>query len=495
MPRVQVQDLVVEFPGVRALDRVSLEFQPGVVHGIIGENGAGKSTLMRVLAGLQFPTSGFVIIEGCPVALRSVRDSISHGISMIHQELNLVDELTVAENIFLGKEIGRFGLLDKAEICALAEKSLARVGARISSKTLVGKLSIAQKQLVEIAKALSDDASLLIMDEPTAVLTEHETADLFALIRQLRESGVGVLYISHRLNEVEAVCDTVTVMRDGRVVGTFEKGALSQAEMAAQMVGRPLGDLFPAKVESARKQRVLKTESLCGDPMPLNASIELYEGEIVGFAGLVGSGRTEFAETLVGLRKKLGGSVELFGSEAKLHSVRASSSAGLAYVSEDRKGAGLILPLSVIQNVTLPNVDAYAHPFLDAKLERRAAERWMQSLSIKAARPESAVMFLSGGNQQKVAIAKWLELKPKILILDEPTRGVDIGAKREIYDLIVNLAAEGMACIVISSEMTELVGLCHKVYVFREGRIVGSLAGDAITEQAIMTLAAGVAAA
>jgi ribose transport system ATP-binding protein len=495
MPRLEVRDVAMQFPAVRALDGVSLAFEPGEVHGIIGENGAGKSTLMRILAGLQAQTSGDVLHEEAEVTLHSVRDALALGIAMIHQELNLVDDLTVAENIFLGREPRRFGVLDRRRMNARAAEYLAQAHANISPDTRLGDLSLAQRQLVEIAKALSYEASILIMDEPTAVLGEQDSANLFGLIRSLKERGVTVLYISHRLAEVEQICDRISVLRDGRLVRTLRMGEASQAELASLMVGRDIGEVFPDRLADPDAPPALSVRDLGDGARVFGASFDVRPGEIVGFAGLIGSGRTELAETLIGIRRAATGSVERDGVPCRIRSPRAAARLGIAYVSEDRKEAGLVLEMDTVENTTLANLDAYARPTLRKRDEEAAAKRWVEKLDIRVGDLRAPVLFLSGGNQQKVSVAKWLETGPKVLILDEPTRGVDVGAKRELYLLIRSLAEQGLACLVISSEMQELIGLCHRVLVMRSGRIVGELQGKAATEDAIMALAAGVEAA
>jgi ribose transport system ATP-binding protein len=492
MPKLEVRDVVMQFPAVRALDGVSLEFEKGEVHGIVGENGAGKSTLMRILAGLQAPTSGSVSLDGRPVRLRNVGEALRAGIAMIHQELNLVDSLSAAENIYLGREPTRAGVLNRKRMEAGAREYLEQVGAGFGPEVELGSLSIAGKQLVEIAKALSYEASVLIMDEPTAVLSEAETAKLFALIEALREQGVAVLYISHRLAEVEAICDRISVLRDGRLVRTVRRGEAGQSELASLMVGRPMADMFPPKSFPPENERLLSYRDLSDGERVRGVDLELRPGEIVGVAGLIGSGRTELAEILAGIRRGRAGKGS---AQALPKSPKQAAKHGVAYVSEDRKETGLVLSMNVIENVTLPNLDAYARPFLQKQRERDAAQSWVKRLDIRAHDLQAPVLYLSGGNQQKVSLAKWLELGPRVLLLDEPTRGVDVGAKGELYRLIHGLAQEGMACLVISSELPELIGLCHRVVVMRSGQVVGEVRGEDMTEEKIMILAAGVRAA
>lgn len=499
MPRLEALDITMDFPSVRALDGVSLSFDEGVVHGIIGENGAGKSTLMRILSGLQIPTKGEIYStqnnKREKVVFHNVRDALKHGIAMIHQELNLIDELTVAENIYLGREPLRGGVIDRRKMFDQSAKYLNFVHADLSPDILLGDLSLAKKQLVEIAKALSYETSILIMDEPTSVLSEKEAKTLFDLIGKLKGQGVAVIYVSHRLAEVEEICDVVSVLRDGKLVGTVLKGEASQADLANMMVGRPLGDMFPNKLPPPSSEKLLEVNELSDGKHIFNVGFHVLGGEIIGFAGLIGSGRTELAEILVGIRKRTRGEIYISEKRMDIKNPFDSKNSGVVYVSEDRKATGLHLELNSVYNTTLANLSEYAKPFLNEKKQRESCMSWMKSLDIRVPNPFSPIKFLSGGNQQKVSIAKWLETQPKILILDEPTRGVDVGAKKEIYSLIQNLSQKGMSCIVISSEMTELIGLCHRVYVMREGRIVGELTGDRLTEENIVALAAGVSAA
>jgi ribose transport system ATP-binding protein len=485
----------MQFPAVRALDGVSLSFEPGEVHGVVGENGAGKSTLMKILSGLQEPTEGWVVVDGEPVRLHGVRHALSLGIAMIHQELDVVDDLTVAENVFLGREPRRLLVLDRAEMESRTWSLLERVGASFSPSTPVSSLSIAGKQLVEIAKALSHEARFLIMDEPTAVLTDRETESLFRLIGELKAQGVGVIYISHRLAEVDLLCDRVTVLRDGRLVCTVERGELSLAAMADRMVGRALGDMFPPKLPCGEEAPLLRVTDVVVEGFVKGASLEVRAGEVVGIAGLVGSGRTELCEGLVGIRPITRGTVALGGAPVRFRFPAEAMKSGVAYVSEDRKGAGLVLVMDCLENASLPSLRTISRPVVDRRAERAIFDKWKEKLDIRAGDPKAPVLFLSGGNQQKVAIAKWLETTPRVLILDEPTRGVDVGAKRELYSLIHRLATDGLACLVVSSELPELVGLCDRVYVMREGRTVGLVQGDGVTEERIMALAAGVGAA
>jgi ribose transport system ATP-binding protein len=495
MPRLEIHSVTKEFPAVRALDAVSLSFAEGEVHGLVGENGAGKSTLLKILAGVQPPTSGELLIDGSPVRFQGVRDALRHGIAMIHQELNLVDELTVAENVFLGHEPRRRAVLDRDRMNTETAKLLQSVNAAFLPTARVQDLSIAGKQLVEVAKALASNASILIMDEPTAVLGEPESEALFRLIAGLQSRGVTILYISHRLSEVVRVCDRITVLRDGRLIRTFDQTDRPAVEdLASQMVGRPLQDVYPSKSPAPEGKPLLEVSNLGVGNSVRNASFSVREGEVLGIAGLVGAGRTELCEAIVGARPLESGTIRIKDQDVDIRHPKDALRHGIAYLSEDRKGLGLILELSTLVNVTLANFGAYAKPFLNRKAERESAERHRADLDIRVGDLDAPTLLLSGGNQQKVALAKWLDARPRVLILDEPTRGVDVGAKREIYALIHRLAEAGMACIVVSSEMPEIIGLCHRTLVMREGHIVGELSEGDMTEPSIFHLAAGVMA-
>lgn len=483
MARLAVRNLTMQFPGVRALDDVSVEFATGEIHALIGENGAGKSTLLKILSSIQLPTSGEVQIEGKAVALHSVKAAEHHGVAMVHQELNLIDTLTVAENICLGSEPNRIGLIDRGTMRSIAEEALAQLGAPIDPWTPVGDLPLASKQMVEIAKAVAQRAKFLILDEPTAVLAETESEALMRLIHKLKDEGVGVIYVSHRLDEVCALADRVTVLRDGKVAaeldGADQRDQIEPHNLANLMVGRELEDLFPPKITSHPEEVVLEFDAVVLDGFPAPISLKVHAGEIVGLGGLIGSGRTEIAEGVIGMRHKVSGRL---------------TAKDPAYVSEDRKGTGLHLSLELKENTSMANLKNYGTLTVDEGKQVSAAEAWIAKLGIRAPGPRVAVQSLSGGNQQKVSLAKWLDTNPRLLILDEPTRGVDIGAKSEIYQLVHELAANGMGCLVISSEMNELIGLCDRVLVLRERRLMGELRGADVTESNIMMLAAGVGA-
>ncbi len=497
----EVTRLTKEFPGIRALDSVSLAIRRAEVHGIVGENGAGKSTLMKILSGIEQPTAGSILLDGTPVTIVSAHAADRLGIAMIHQELNLVDELSVADNIFLGRERTRWRLVHDRSQHTTARELLKRVGCDIDPGRVVKSLSIAQQQLVEIAKALASQARLLIMDEPTAVLSERETTALLELIAQLKRQGVTILYISHHLSEVLAVCDRVTVMRDGRIVRTLDAKAASESELARLMVGRPLGDYYPRRVP-AMDDVLLRVRDLGSAAAPVtlqSVSFEVRQGEILGFAGLIGAGRTEMGEAIVGLWRRRAGTIEIDGRMIEPRSPRDAVQHGVAYLSEDRKGRGLTIDMGVTENTTLVSLKRYCRPLIRCRAEDAAARRHVERLQIRVGTPplhsralRMPVRTLSGGNQQKVALAKWLEVEPRVLILDEPTRGVDIGAKREIYELICQLAQRGMSCVFISSELPELLGVCHRIAVMRDGSIAAILDASEASEERIMHLAAGV---
>jgi ribose transport system ATP-binding protein len=489
---VEMKSIVKDFASTRALDRVSLHIRRGEVHGLIGENGAGKSTLMNILGGALTPTSGELLLRGVPVQFRGPADAQACGIAMIHQELNVVGELSVAENMLLGHEPVRRGLIDRRGMRVRAQELLDSIGCRVDPARKVRRLSIAEQQMVEIAKALSQRADVLIMDEPTAVLTQREVRLLMELIRGLRSRGVAVVYISHILPEVLGICDRVTVLRDGAVVHDYTGLAgVSERDLARQMVGRELREQFPAR-GTPQEREVLRVEGLTVPGRVEDVSFAVHAGEILGFGGLIGAGRTEVGEAVAGLRPRRAGVVSVDGCHHAVRTPWEAVAAGIAYVSEDRRGAGLVMGMSIVENTTLAALRQYGCVLVDRRREASATEQHVRDLAVKTGRLTDRIETLSGGNQQKIALAKWLETRPRVLILDEPTRGIDVGAKAEIYRVIHRLAAAGMACILISSEMTELLGLCHRIAVMRNGAIRAWLAGAAATEDVIMQAAAGV---
>jgi len=491
---VRFNGVVKAFGPVRVLNGVSFDLTPGHVVGLLGENGAGKSTLMKILAGYEQPTEGGVEIDGRPRRFAGSREAEAAGIVLIHQEFNLAEDLTIAQNIFLGHEKKtRIGLLDDAAMRAGAARVLAQVGLKRSPDTKVRELIVAEKQLVEIAKALARRARLLIMDEPTATLTRGETEALFALMAGLKAEGVTIVYISHKLDEVERTTDEVIVMRDGRFVAHQPTAKLTRHDMANLMVGREIADLYPPK-DPPPDQAVaplLEVEGLSVPGWAEDVSFDVRPGEILGFAGLVGAGRTELFEGLLGLRPHRVRRLALQGRTTQIRSPRDAADQGLTYLSEDRKGKGLHVDMGMRQNLTLMALQRYARPWLVPGAERAALHQAVRRFGIRTGSTEIRVASLSGGNQQKLALAKVLHPEPKVIVLDEPTRGVDVGAKSDIYVLIQQLAREGRGVLVVSSELVELIGLCHRVVVMRAGRIQAVLDATQLTEENLIAHATG----
>ncbi len=486
------RDVVKRFGPVEVLHGVSFELAPGRVYGLLGENGAGKSTLMKILAGYEGLSGGQLLVDGRAMLFAGPRAAEAEGIVMIHQEFNLAEDLTIAQNIFLGHEKKRGWLLDDVAMRSEARRVLDQVGLAASPDTRVANLIVAEKQLVEIAKALSRNTRLLVMDEPTATLTPGETERLFDLIARLRGEGVTILYISHKLDEVERVTDEVVVMRDGRFVAQRPTRSLTRQQMASLMVGRELSDLYPPKdpFEPGRPP-LLEVDGLSVPGWARDVSFQVRAGEILGFAGLVGAGRTELFEGLLGLRRSSVASVRLAGREWSRRSPRSAAARGLTYLSEDRKHKGLHVDLGLRQNLTIMALERYASPLLSPAAEQRALRASVGEFGIRTGSLDIPASALSGGNQQKLALAKVLHPGPQVVVLDEPTRGVDVGAKFDIYNLIQRLAREGKAVVVISSELMELIGLCHRVAVMRAGRIVTTLPAEQLTEQVMIAHATG----
>ncbi|MET7507763.1 sugar ABC transporter ATP-binding protein [Streptomyces albidoflavus] len=485
---LRIENIRKTFPGVVALDSVDFDLRRGEVHVLLGENGAGKSTLIKMLSGAYRPDSGTIYAEGREVRIQSAQDAERLGIATIYQEFNLVPDLTVAENIFLGRQPRRFGLIDRKKMEADAEELLARVGVQVSPRARVRDLGIARLQMVEIAKALSLDARVLIMDEPTAVLTSEEVEKLFAIVRQLRADGVGIVFITHHLEEIAALGDRVTVLRDGRSVEQVP-ASTPEDELVRLMVGRSIDQQYPRELPE-QGEPLLTVRGLTRDGVFQDVGFEVRAGEIVGLAGLVGAGRTEVARAVFGADPYDRGSVEVLGRELPRHDVNAAMTAGLGLVPEDRKGQGLVLDASVQENLGLVTLKAASRGGLvDLKGQRTAAARIAEQLGVRMAGLGQHVRTLSGGNQQKVVIGKWLLADTKVLILDEPTRGIDVGAKVEIYQLMNELTASGHAVLMISSDLPEVLGMSDRVLVMAQGRLAGELAGDAATQDAVMALA------
>jgi len=487
------RDVVKRFGPVQVLHGVSFALEPGRIYGLLGENGAGKSTLMKIASGYEAPSEGAVEVNGRAVRLAGPRDAEAEGIVLIHQEFNLAEDLTVAQNIFLGHEKKRGPLLDDAAMRAGAADALKQVGLAVDPDTKVRQLIVAEKQLVEIAKAVARRARLLIMDEPTATLTSTETQRLFELMRRLKSDGVTMVYISHKLDEVERITDEVIVMRDGRFVARDATANLTRHQMANLMVGREIEDLFPPRRPGPDDATapLLSVQGLTVPGWAEDVSFDVRPGEILGFAGLVGAGRTELFEGLLGLRPHDARRIELAGRAVRMRSPRHAADLGLTYLSEDRKGKGLHVAFGLAENLTLMDLARYARPWLKRGEERAALERAVADFGIRTGSLALRASSLSGGNQQKLALAKVLQPRPRVVVLDEPTRGVDVGAKRDIYFLIDKLAASGCGVVVISSELMELIGLCHRVAVMRAGRLQAVLPADQLTEEALIAHATG----
>lgn len=490
---LQMKNISKVFPGVKALDDVDFNIPRGKVMALLGENGAGKSTLMKILSGVYEKTSGDIVLEGKHIEFKNPREAQNSKISIIHQELNLLSELSIGENIFIGREpINKFGKIDWKKLHGDAEKILNQLDFKESSKLKVRDLSIGKKQMVEIAKALSLDAEIIIMDEPTDALTDNETITLFNVIKNLKDKGKSIVYISHRLNEIFQICDFVTVLRDGQYVDQCSVSDINEDKLIELMVGRKLTEQYP-KLKVEIGEEALRVENL-RNKFIKEISFKVSKGEILGVAGLMGAGRTEIAKTIYGALAIDEGSIYVEGKEVKIKSSSDGIKSGISYVSEDRKKDGLILSMDVKKNMSLSALKKFVNHlgFIDMKSEKKAAEEYVQSISIKTPSLKQKIKNLSGGNQQKVSIAKSLMTTPKILILDEPTRGVDVGAKKEIYDLMNKFKEEGMSIIMISSEIPEILGLSDRIMVVHEGRISGILNNENVTQEDIMRLAVGV---
>ncbi|MGR3614735.1 MAG: sugar ABC transporter ATP-binding protein [Paracoccaceae bacterium] len=480
------------FGAVPVLFSVSMDIMPGEVHALIGENGAGKSTLMKILSGFHQPTSGKILLNGVPAELPSDGQAEDLGIVLIHQELNLAEQMTIEENIFLGRELTRRGRLQRDLMRDKTREYLSEVGLEISPSAKIADLSIAEKQMVEIVKAMSRDASVLIMDEPTAVLTEAETEIFFRQVERLKARGVAVVFVSHKLSEVKQISDRVTVLRDGQWIGTSDTDDLTPDAMAQMMVGRELSDLYPPLKEPDVDAALALEVSNLTSGFVKDVSFTLKGGEILGFSGLIGAGRTAVFEAICGLLPIEAGEVRVFGGPARFGSVAQSRDAGIAYLTKDRKEKGLLLGKRMRPNLTLFALPKFVRRFiLDTGAEDAALDRAIRRFDIRARDHGIVVGDMSGGNQQKLLLAKVMESSPKIVIIDEPTRGIDVGTKQQVYHFIAALAAEGVSVVVISSEMPEVIGISHRVVVMREGRVMGVLSGDDINENEIVRYAAG----
>jgi ABC-type sugar transport system ATPase subunit len=489
-PLLEMSGIEKSFPGVRALTRGQLEVRSGEVHALLGENGAGKSTLIKVLAGALQPDAGSIRLAGELIRVRSPHEGRRLGLAVIYQEFNLVPQLSLRENIFLGQEHARGGMISAGSERRAAQTLLGRLGLDVDPDTRCSELSVAEQQLVEIAKALSQQARVLVMDEPTAALSEREVTRLFALVRDLRQQGLGIVHVSHRLEEVFALCDRATVMRDGEHVATRPVTQLSRGELIELMVGRKLEAEHPRRTAEIAAPRLV-VRGLTRGRAVRGISFEVRRGEILGLAGLVGAGRTETARLLFGADRAESGTVALDGRTLSLRSPRDAIRSGICLLTEDRKHQGLVLGLSVRDNFSLPNLDRLSRfGFVRSQAERAALGGYVESLRIKVPHQLQLARNLSGGNQQKVVLAKWLEARSEVVIFDEPTRGVDVGAKFEIYQLIHRLAAAGKAILMISSELPEVLGMSDRILVMRDGEIAGEITDvPAATQADILRLA------
>lgn len=488
---LQVHHLSKSFSGVKALDNVQLNVRKGEVHALMGENGAGKSTFMKILIGLLTPDAGEIIFEGNELKNSDVNEVLKKGISMIHQEMLIVPELTVAQNIFLGRESTSWlpNWLDDRSIDRQSEALLQQMGVSIPARTKMKHLSVAEMQMVEIAKAISNNAKVIIMDEPTSAISDKEVATLFNIIKDLKSKGVAIIYISHKMDEIYQIADTITVLRDGKYIGTKSATELDSKALITMMVGREMDGLFPT-ASAAKGEAVLSVQHLSSKGKFNDINFDVHAGEVLGIAGLMGAGRTEIARAIFGLDSYDSGAIYMKGKKVAITSPDEAIAHGIGYVSEDRKGLGFIPGLSVKENITLSSLPNHAKGwFIQPKSENAVASQMINELKIKANGAEQKVRYLSGGNQQKVVIGKVLQSSPELIILDEPTRGIDIGAKFEIYKLIHQLTAKGIAVVMISSELPEILGISHRILVLSKGRQTALLSKEEATQETIMKFA------
>ena len=492
-PVLEMRHIAKAFGKFYALKGVDLAVWPGEIHALMGENGAGKSTLMKILAGAYTATSGEILIDGKPQTIRGPKDALAAGITLIYQEMQLAPNLTVAENIFLGSELARGGLVQRKAMLSQAQAVIDRLGAQFRASDRVMTLTIAEQQQVEIARALHRQSRILVMDEPTAALSSRETQRLFELILRLRDEGMAIIYISHRMAEVYELSDRVSVLRDGQYVGSLVRDKLNAPELVRMMVGRPLSDLFNKERDIPRGQPRLRVEDLTDGGKVKPSSLVVHAGEIVGLAGLVGAGRSELAQLIFGVRKATGGVIEIDGEPVVIHSPREAIDHGIGFLTENRKEQGLFLELAAQENITMATLERDATwGMLNRRKAQTISDDAIQLLNIRVPHAQVRAGGLSGGNQQKLLISRWVAIGPRILILDEPTRGVDVGAKSEIYRIMNDMARQGVAILMISSELPEVVGMSDRVYVMREGTIAGELQSGDISQEQIMTLATGV---
>lgn len=489
---LDIKGITKTFPGTVALDNVSFKVAKGEVHAIIGENGAGKSTLMNIIAGVFPPDSGEIIFEGKKVNFSKPSDSQKAGIGFVHQELSLCSHLSVAENVYIGRiPKSSAGIINFNKLYSDCSELLKTFKTDIDPKSKVRELNVAEQQIIEIAKSLSLNCKLLILDEPTSSLTESETSMLFDVIFALKKKGISILYISHRMSEIFTIADKVTVLRDGKFISTMKCSETNDDEIIKMMVGRDIGNLYPEKSKKI-KEEILRVENFSTENVFKDINFSLFKGEVLGFAGLVGSGRTEVMRAICGIDAKSSGDLYLEGKKINIKNFRQAIDYGIGYLTEDRKLQGLFLNLSIKDNITAANLKNVANGVLISDdLEKKSGEKYAKELNIKISKLSQSVSSLSGGNQQKVMIAKWLAINPKIIIMDEPTRGIDVGAKAEIHRLLRELADKGIGVIMVSSEMPEIIGMCDRVIVMHEGTISGIVEKDNIQEEKIMLYASG----
>jgi ribose transport system ATP-binding protein len=494
-PMLKMANISKSFPGVKALEDVKLSAYGGEVTALMGENGAGKSTLMKILSGVYKKDTGTIEVDGEVVEFNSIKEAEGLGITIIHQELSVISNLTIAENIFLGNEkVNNFTRrIDKKVLNERSKMFLEQIGCKIDSSKLVKDISVGERQMIEIAKALTKNSKIIIMDEPTTALTDVETKKLFQVIKNLKEKGIAIVYISHRMEEIFEICDKVVVLRDGKYVGEEEIKNIDNNKLINMMVGRNIEEQFPYK-EFEKGQVLLEVKNLSFGNMVKQACLQVREGEILGIAGLMGSGRTELAKTIFGEYKHSSGEIYVEGKKVRINCPKDAINNGICYVSEDRKKEGLVLGLSVGKNMTLSNIEKYENmvKYIDRNAEQKDIEEYIKKLNVKTPSSEQLIKNLSGGNQQKVILAKWLLLAPRVLIIDEPTRGIDVGAKKEIYELLNELKAMGKAIIMISSDLPEVLGISDRILVVSEGRISGELARKDANQESVMKLAVGI---
>ena len=487
---LELRNISKSFSGVEVLHNVHFSLREGEIHALLGENGAGKSTLVKLITGFHQPSSGEIYLDGNPVTFNDTRDSRDVGIAAIYQELSLFPDLDVAENIFIGRQpLNKSRMVEWRKLYEEAKKLLDSLGVNIDLKQKARNLSIAEQQMVEIARAFSINARILIMDEPTSSLTLNEVEDLFRLVRNIRKNGTAVIFISHRLEELFEIADRVTVLRDGSYVDTKPIEDITREELIRMMVGRSVSDQYP-KIDVPKSEVILSVENLSSEPSFNNVSFELRRGEILGFAGLVGAGRTDLANTLFGIKQATGGTIKLEGKPVNISTPRKAMELGLAYVPEDRLQHGLISQMNITKNITLPRLDSFTRVgWIKIRSESTAAYDISCQMEVKATSIQQLTRELSGGNQQKVVLGKWLSTNPRILILDEPTRGIDVGTKAAVHLLMTKLAAEGIAILLISSELPEILGMSDRIIVMREGYITREFSREEATQENILTAA------